>query len=70
MDGRVILVEGFFEGVRPDPVEFAETLAKSIEHRVGPFFGTTLNNHVDKLNLDGSNNFFIYATKLKKAPTS
>jgi hypothetical protein len=28
MDRRIILVESFFEGVRPDPDKLAETLAK------------------------------------------
>jgi hypothetical protein len=68
MDRRIILVEGFFEGVGPDPVKFAETLAnKSIERRVEPFLGTTFNDHVDELNLlDRTKLVFRLATDPKK----
>jgi hypothetical protein len=58
VDGCIIIVKGLFRGIRPDPIdsEFAETLAnKSIERRVGPVLGTTFNNHVDELDLDGTN---------------
>ena len=53
MDSRIVLVEGFFEGVCPDSVEFTETLAnKPRECRIGAFLGATLNDHVDELNLN------------------
>ena len=56
VDSRIILVEGFFKGVGPDPVEFTETFAnKSIKRRVGAFLGATFNDHVDELNLNRIN---------------
>jgi hypothetical protein len=56
VDGRIVIIKGLFTGVRPDPVEFAETLANmDLERRIGPILGTTFNDHVDELNLDGNN---------------
>ena len=67
MDRRIVFVKCFFKGVSPDSVEFAEPFAnKSIERRVRPFLGTTLNDHVDELNLDRKFSFSSTKQKAKK----
>ena len=67
MDSRIVFVKCLFKGVRPEPVEFAEPFAnKSIKHRVRPFLRTTLDDHVDELNLERMISFSSTKQKAKK----